>query len=144
MGATTSVGGLGVGISMGDLEDADSQDHDAMGIHVSGDLGGAFWVVDYINEDDGAGSETDNWYFTIGTGFGCFLGTLLVSFSLNSRSLPLSLMFFPQSFHIFYMLLVLGLHLLLFRIFCCPFLIRDVRAFNLELPLRLQLIVQQV
>ena len=69
MGATTSVGGLGVGISMGDLEDADSQDHDAMGIHVSGDLGGAFWVVDYINEDDGAGNETDNWYLTVGTGF---------------------------------------------------------------------------
>lgn len=69
MGATTSVGGLGVGISMGDLEDADSQDHDAMGIHVSGDLGGAFWVVDYINEDDGAGTETDNWYLTVGTGF---------------------------------------------------------------------------
>ena len=69
MGATTSVGGLGVGISFGDLEDADSQDHDAMGIHVSGDLGGAFWVVDYINEDDGAGTETDNWYLTVGTGF---------------------------------------------------------------------------
>jgi len=69
MGATTSVGGLGVGISMGDLEDADSQDHEAMGIHVSGDLGGAFWVVDYINEDDGAGTETDNWYLTVGTGF---------------------------------------------------------------------------
>jgi len=69
MGASTSIGGLGVGISMADLEDADSQDHDGMGIHVSGDLGGAFWVVDYINEDDGAGTETDNWYLTIGTGF---------------------------------------------------------------------------
>ena len=69
MGATTSVGGLGVGISMADYEDASSQDHDAMGIHVSGDLGGAFWVVDYINEDDGAGTETDNWYLTVGTGF---------------------------------------------------------------------------
>ena len=71
MGVSTSIDslGLGVGISSGDLEDADSNDHDAMGIHVSGDIGGAYWVVDYINEDDGAGSETDNWYFTIGTGF---------------------------------------------------------------------------
>jgi len=69
MGATTSIGGLGVGISVADYEDASSQDHDAMGIHVSGDLGGAFWVVDYINEDDGAGTETDNWYLTVGTGF---------------------------------------------------------------------------
>jgi hypothetical protein len=71
MGVSTSIEslGLGVGISSGDLEDADSNDHDAMGIHVSGDIGGAAWVVDYINEDDGAGSETDNWYFTIGTGF---------------------------------------------------------------------------
>ena len=69
MGASTSVGGLGVGISAGDLEDANDNDHDAMGIHVSGDLGGAFWVVDYISEDDGAGTETDNWYLTIGTGF---------------------------------------------------------------------------
>ena len=69
MGASTSVGGLGVGISAGDLEDANDNDHDAMGIHVSGDLGGAFWVVDYISEDDGAGTETDNWFLTIGTGF---------------------------------------------------------------------------
>jgi len=69
MGATTSIGGLGVGISVADYEDASSQDHDAMGIHVSGDLGGAFWVVDYINEDDGAGTETDNWYLTVVTGF---------------------------------------------------------------------------
>ena len=69
MGASTSVGGLGVGISAGDLEDANDNDHDAMGIHVSGDLGGAFWVVDYISEDDGAGTETDNWYLTVGTGF---------------------------------------------------------------------------
>jgi len=69
MGASTTVAGLGVGISAADLEDADSADHDALGIHVSGDLGGAFWVVDYINEDDGAGTETDNWYLTIGTGF---------------------------------------------------------------------------
>jgi hypothetical protein len=71
MGVSTSIEslGLGVGISSGDLEDADSNDHDAMGIHVSGDIGGAAWVVDYINEDDGEGSETDNWYFTIVTGF---------------------------------------------------------------------------
>jgi hypothetical protein len=71
MGVSTSIEslGLGVGISSGDLEDADSNDHDAMGIHVSGDIGGAAWVVDYINEDDGAGAETDNWYFTIVTGF---------------------------------------------------------------------------
>ena len=69
MGASTSVAGLGVGVSVADLEDANDNDHDAMGIHVSGDLGGAFWVVDYISEDDGAGTETDNWYLTIGTGF---------------------------------------------------------------------------
>jgi hypothetical protein len=69
MGASTTVAGLGVGVSAGDLEDANDADHDAMGIHVSGDLGGAFWVVDYISEDDGAGTETDNWYLTIGTGF---------------------------------------------------------------------------
>lgn len=69
MGASTSVAGLGVGVSVADLEDANDNDHDAMGIHVSGDLGGAFWVVDYISEDDGAGTETDNWYLTVGTGF---------------------------------------------------------------------------
>jgi hypothetical protein len=69
MGASTTVAGLGVGVSVADLSDNDDNDHDAMGIHVSGDLGGAFWVVDYISEDDGAGTETDNWYLTIGTGF---------------------------------------------------------------------------
>ena len=69
MGASTTVAGLGVGVSVADLSDNDDNDHDAMGIHVSGDLGGAFWVVDYISEDDGAGTETDNWYLTVGTGF---------------------------------------------------------------------------
>ena len=69
MGASTTVAGLGVGVSVADLSDNDDNDHDAMGIHVSGDLGGAFWVVDYISEDNGAGTETDNWYLTVGTGF---------------------------------------------------------------------------
>jgi hypothetical protein len=69
MGASTTVAGLGVGVSVADLSDNDDNDHDAMGIHVSGDLGGAFWVVDYISEDNGAGTETDNWFLTIGTGF---------------------------------------------------------------------------
>jgi hypothetical protein len=69
IGASTSVGGLGVGISSADFEDANDQDHDAMGIHVTGSLGGAWWAADYINEDDGAGTETDSYALVIGTGF---------------------------------------------------------------------------
>jgi hypothetical protein len=69
IGAGTSVGGLGVGISSSNFEDADSNDHDAMGIHVTGSLGGAWWAADYINEDDGAGTETDSYALVIGTGF---------------------------------------------------------------------------
>jgi hypothetical protein len=69
IGASTSVAGLGVGISSADYEDNNSQDHDAMGIHITGDLGGAWWAIDYINEDDGNSNETDSYALVIGTGF---------------------------------------------------------------------------
>jgi len=69
VGASTSIAGLGVGISSGSKDNGASADHDAMGIHVSGDLGGAFWQIDYMNTDFGNGTESDDYVFYIGTGF---------------------------------------------------------------------------
>jgi len=69
IGASTSVGGLGVGISSASGDNGASADTDAFGVHLSGDLGGAFWVVDYVNTDNGDGTESDNYTITFGTGF---------------------------------------------------------------------------
>ena len=69
MGASTSVGGLGVGISSASADNGSSADSDAMGIHVSGDLGGAFWIIDYIDTDNGDGSESHDYKLSFGTGF---------------------------------------------------------------------------
>ena len=69
IGASTTVGGLGVGVSSGTKDNGASADHDAMGIHISGDLGGAFWQIDYMNTDFGNGTESDDYVFYIGTGF---------------------------------------------------------------------------
>jgi hypothetical protein len=69
IGASTSVGGLGVGVSSASADNGSAADTDAFGVHVSGDLGGAFWVVDYVNTDNGDGTESDNYTITFGTGF---------------------------------------------------------------------------
>jgi len=69
IGASTSVAGLGVGVSSASADNGSAADTDATGIHVSGDLGGAFWIVDYINTDNGDGTEDDAFKLTFGTGF---------------------------------------------------------------------------
>ena len=69
IGASTSVAGLGVGVSSASADNGSAADTDATGIHVSGDLGGAFWIVDYVNTDNGDGTESDDFKLTIGTGF---------------------------------------------------------------------------
>lgn len=69
IGASTSVGGMGVGISSAEGDNGSAADTDAFGVHLNGSLGGAFWVVDYINTDNGDGSETDDYVITFGTGF---------------------------------------------------------------------------
>ena len=69
IGASTSVGGLGVGVSSASADNGSAADTDAFGVHVSGDLGGAFWVVDYVNTDNGDGTESDDYTITFGTGF---------------------------------------------------------------------------
>jgi hypothetical protein len=69
IGASTSVGGLGVGVSSASADNGAAADTDAFGVHVSGDLGGAFWVVDYVNTDNGDGTESDDYTITFGTGF---------------------------------------------------------------------------
>jgi hypothetical protein len=70
IGASTTVAGLGVGVTSASTDNTGTTaDFDAMGIHVSGDLGGAFWVVDYISMDDGAGAETDVYRAVFGVGF---------------------------------------------------------------------------
>ena len=68
IGASTSMGGLGIGVTSASADNTGT-DTDATGIHVSGDLGGAFWVVDYVNTDNGDGSESDDYTITFGTGF---------------------------------------------------------------------------
>jgi hypothetical protein len=69
IGASTTFAGLGVGITSASTDMGSSTDTDATGIHVSGDLGGAFWVVDYVNTDNGDGTESDDYTITFGTGF---------------------------------------------------------------------------
>ena len=70
IGASTTVAGLSVGVSSASTsEEAGTTDQDAMGIHVGGSLGGAFWNVDYINSDDGAGTEVDKYRIVFGVGF---------------------------------------------------------------------------
>ncbi len=69
IGASTSVGGLGIGVSSASADNGAAADTDATGVHVSGDLGGAFWIVDYINTDNGDGTENDQFKLTFGTGF---------------------------------------------------------------------------
>jgi hypothetical protein len=69
IGASTTVAGLGVGITSASTDMGAAADTDATGIHVSGDLGGAFWVVDYVNTDNGDGTEADAYTITFGTGF---------------------------------------------------------------------------
>ncbi|MFL2899171.1 MAG: porin [Candidatus Pelagibacterales bacterium] len=70
IGASTTVAGLGVGVSSASTDlGAGAADTDAMGIHVNGDLGGAFWVVDYVNTDNGDGTESDDYTITFGTSF---------------------------------------------------------------------------
>lgn len=69
IGASTTVAGLGVGVSSASADNGAAADTDATGIHVSGDLGGAFWIVDYINTDNGDGTENDQFKLTFGTGF---------------------------------------------------------------------------
>jgi hypothetical protein len=69
IGASTTVAGLGVGVTSASTDMGAAADTDATGIHVSGDLGGAFWVVDYVNTDNGDGTESDNYTITFGTGF---------------------------------------------------------------------------
>ena len=68
IGASTSVGGLGIGVTSASADNTGA-DTDATGIHISGDLGGAFWVVDYVNTDNGDGTESDDYTITFGTGF---------------------------------------------------------------------------
>ena len=62
------MGGLGIGVTSASADNTVA-DTDATGIHVSGDLGGAFWVVDYVNTDNGDGTESDDYTITFGTGF---------------------------------------------------------------------------
>ena len=69
IGASTSVGGLGVGVTSASTDMGAATDTDAFGVHLSGDLGGAFWVVDYVNTDNGDGTESDDYTITFGTGF---------------------------------------------------------------------------
>jgi hypothetical protein len=69
IGASTTVAGLGVGVTSASTDMGAAADTDATGIHVSGDLGGAFWVVDYVNTDNGDGTESDAYTITFGTGF---------------------------------------------------------------------------
>ena len=69
IGASTTVGGMGVGISSAEGDNGAAADTDAFGVHLSGSLGGAFWVADYVNTDNGDGTETDNYTITFGTGF---------------------------------------------------------------------------
>lgn len=70
IGASTTVAGLGIGVTSASTDNVGSNaDFDATGVHVSGDLGGAFWVVDYISKDDGAGVETDVYRAVFGVGF---------------------------------------------------------------------------
>jgi hypothetical protein len=70
IGASTTVAGLGIGVTSASTDNTGSNaDFDATGVHVSGDLGGAFWVVDYISMDDGAGAETDVYRAVFGVGF---------------------------------------------------------------------------
>ncbi|MDA7688297.1 hypothetical protein N8753_01155 [Pelagibacteraceae bacterium] len=69
IGASTTVAGLGVGVSSASADNGSAADTDATGIHVSGDLGDAFWIVDYINTDNGDGTENDQFKLTFGTGF---------------------------------------------------------------------------
>ena len=69
IGASTSVGGMSVGISSADHDAGSGTDTDAFGVHLGGSLGGAFWVADYINVDNGDGTESDDYQIIIGTGF---------------------------------------------------------------------------
>ena len=69
IGASTSVGGMGVGVTSASADNGAAADTDAFGVHLSGDLGGAFWVVDYVNTDNGDGTESDDYTITFGTGF---------------------------------------------------------------------------
>ena len=68
IGASTTMAGLGIGVTSASADNT-GNDTDATGIHVSGDLGGAFWVVDYVNTDNGDGTESDDYTITFGTGF---------------------------------------------------------------------------
>ena len=68
IGASTTMGGLGIGVTSASADNTGA-DTDATGVHVSGDLGGAFWVVDYVNTDNGDGTESDDYTITFGTGF---------------------------------------------------------------------------
>ena len=68
IGASTSLGGLGIGVTSASADNTGA-DTDATGIHISGDLGGAFWVVDYVNTDNGDGTESDDYTISFGTGF---------------------------------------------------------------------------
>ena len=69
IGASTSVGGMGVGVTSASADNGAAADTDAFGVHLSGDLGGAFWVIDYVNTDNGDGTESDDYTITFGTGF---------------------------------------------------------------------------
>ena len=69
IGASTSVGGMGVGVTSASADNGSAADTDAFGVHLSGDLGGAFWVVDYVNTDNGDGTESDDYTISFGTGF---------------------------------------------------------------------------
>ena len=69
IGASTSVGGMSVGISSADHDAGSGTDTDAFGVHLGGSLGGAFWVADYVNVDNGDGTESDDYQLIIGTGF---------------------------------------------------------------------------
>ena len=69
IGASTSVGGMGVGVSSAEGDNGAAADTDAFGVHLNGSLGGAFWYVDYVNTDNGDGTETDDYVITFGTGF---------------------------------------------------------------------------
>ena len=68
IGASTTMGGLGIGVTSASADNTGA-DTDATGIHVSGDLGGAFWVIDYVNTDNGDGTESDDYTISFGTGF---------------------------------------------------------------------------
>ena len=69
IGASTSVGGMSVGVSSADHDAGSGTDTDAFGVHLGGSLGGAFWVADYVNTDNGDGTESDDYQLIIGTGF---------------------------------------------------------------------------